>query len=538
MARSSLFHRTIGALRLALASAERGEPLDEALPRARADALTRRRLLADAGRAALVLGVGALPVFAGGKGGGRASASVGVVGAGLAGLLCARELVGQGFTVTVHEAAERVGGRCWSTRTRFPGQVAERGGEFIDTGHKTMIALAREFGCALEDIGKEPGAVRYRFAGELVDEAVVVEEFRAFVPAMRADLRRLSGEVTVDGFTPDDERLDRTSLEAYLAGANALGMVCPPRAREALRQAYLAEYGREPAEQSALNLLFFIHADRRAKFRPFGVFSDERYHLVDGNDRIVAGLAGQLGDRVRPGRRLQAVTQLADGRLRLAFAGGVEATHDRVVLAVPFTVLRGVALDGALGIPAAQRAAIRDLGYGMNAKHMIGLRGRPWRALGGNGSSYSDLADHQTSWETNPALADAGRAILTDYASGQRALRLDPARAAAEAERFLAACDLVMPGVAAAAARDRRGAPVSELAHWPSHPLALGSYTCYTPGQFTTIAGLEGRQVGNLHFAGEHTDSFYSWQGFMEGACLSGLRAAAEVAGAELRAAG
>jgi len=34
--------------------------------------------------------------------------------------------------------------------------------------------------------------------------------------------------------------------------------------------------------------------------------------------------------------------------------------------------------------------------------------------------------------------------------------------------------------------------------------------------------------VGNLFFAGEHTDSFYSWQGFMEGACLSGLRAATE----------
>jgi monoamine oxidase len=28
---------------------------------------------------------------------------------------------------------------------------------------------------------------------------------------------------------------------------------------------------------------------------------------------------------------------------------------------------------------------------------------------------------------------------------------------------------------------------------------------------------------------GEHTDSFYSWQGYMEGACLSGLRTAGEV---------
>jgi len=35
--------------------------------------------------------------------------------------------------------------------------------------------------------------------------------------------------------------------------------------------------------------------------------------------------------------------------------------------------------------------------------------------------------------------------------------------------------------------------------------------------------------VGNLFFAGEHTSSFYEFQGFMEGGVVSGLRAAAEV---------
>ena len=46
---------------------------------------------------------------------------------------------------------------------------------------------------------------------------------------------------------------------------------------------------------------------------------------------------------------------------------------------------------------------------------------------------------------------------------------------------------------------------------------------------FTTIAGHEAPPVGNLFFAGEHTSSFYEQQGFMEGAALSGQRAAAEV---------
>jgi monoamine oxidase len=39
----------------------------------------------------------------------------------------------------------------------------------------------------------------------------------------------------------------------------------------------------------------------------------------------------------------------------------------------------------------------------------------------------------------------------------------------------------------------------------------------------------KGRPPARSSFAGEHADSFYSYQGFMEGACLSGIRAANEV---------
>ena len=38
-----------------------------------------------------------------------------------------------------------------------------------------------------------------------------------------------------------------------------------------------------------------------------------------------------------------------------------------------------------------------------------------------------------------------------------------------------------------------------------------------------------------LKFAGEHADSFFSWQGYMEGGCLSGIRAANEIL-ADIRA--
>jgi monoamine oxidase len=102
---------------------------------------------------------------------------------------------------------------------------------------------------------------------------------------------------------------------------------------------------------------------------------------------------------------------------------------------------------------------------------------------------------------------------------------MNPANVQGEASLFVTALDQVFPGALALATKVD-GQFQAHIDHWPSNPLARGSYTCYAPGQFTTIAGNEGTPVGNLYFAGEHANSFYDWQGFMEGAALSGIDAA------------
>jgi monoamine oxidase len=451
---------------------------------------------------------------------------VGIVGAGLAGLACADRLAALGLEPVVYDGADRVGGRCFSLRGFFPGQVAERGGEFIDNPHKTMLAYAKRFGLAREDVTKFPGETTYYFGGEHVAESAIVEQFRDFVPAMRADLRRLSNGPTAGTHTPADEELDHVSLAEYLDSRGA-----SPLARAAIGAAYLAEYGRALDEQSCLNFLLFIHADRRTKFTPFGVFSDERWHLVNGNDGVALGLAAALPRGVEFGCGLVGVARRSDGRIELTFdrAGqSIVRVHQAVVLAIPFSVLQLVDLAPSLALPSWKLDAIHNLGYGINAKMMVGFDGRPW-APASTGSSYSDLAHHQTTWETNPALAADTRAVLTDYSSGARAAALLTGNVQLEATRFLTDLDAVYPGAFTAATRDAGGNVRVHLEHWPSNPFVRGSYTCYAPGQFTRIAGNEGTPIGNLFFAGEHTNSFYDWQGFMEGAAISGLDAAAAV---------
>lgn len=126
-------------------------------------------------------------------------------------------------------------------------------------------------------------------------------------------------------------------------------------------------------------------------------------------------------------------------------------------------------------------------------------------------------------------MGSDNRGILTDYSSGPRGAGLDPGAVQTEVAQFLQDLNRVYPGTPGAASKDRRGQYRAHLEHWPSNPLMKGSYTCYRPGQFTTMAGLEGLPVGNLLFAGEHTNSFYEWQGFMEGAALSGIAAAQSI---------
>lgn len=548
MSRSPIFDRFTRSLRIAYYCDREKISVAEALERvaaAEAQALgrrmSRREFLAGIGKLAATgtaVGLaGQLPVARAFAASGNSSVNVGIVGAGLAGLACADELTRNKISFTLYEASNRVGGRQFSFGINefFPGQSAERGGEFIDTPHKTLLAYANKFGLAREDVSKLPGEIYYFFGGVRHDEARIVDELRAAIPALRDDLRALSAAPTADNHTDADVALDRTSLREYLETRIAGAL-----ARAAIDEAYVAEYGLETARQSCLNFLLFFHLDRRSKFTPFGVSSDERYHIIEGNDRIAKGIRDQLPGSIRHGMQLVRIRRRITGDVELTFekeGRTFPVVHGAVVIAIPFTVLREIEMDLDVSVPleAQKRLAIDQLGYGTNAKQMVQFDSRPWapqlptsQLPVSNGSSYSDLQNCQTTWETNPLLATSGHAILTDYSGGDRGAMLDLDPKAVE--NFLTDLDKVYPGALAAATRDSNFNFRAHLEHWPSNPLTKGSYTCYMPGQFTTIAGNEGKPIGNIHFAGEHANSFYVWQGFMEGAALSGIDAAKQIA--------
>ena len=66
---------------------------------------------------------------------------VAVLGAGLAGLCAARDLIGAGLNVAVLEARDRAGGRTLTVPFEAAGLVVDLGAEWVAPAHH--VALAR-----------------------------------------------------------------------------------------------------------------------------------------------------------------------------------------------------------------------------------------------------------------------------------------------------------------------------------------------------------------------------------------------------------
>jgi monoamine oxidase len=124
--------------------------------------------------------------------------------------------------------------------------------------------------------------------------------------------------------------------------------------RELIKVAYTIEYGRDAEEQSCLNLLYLIGTEP-GEFSIFGT-SDERFYIDGGNDQVPRLLAQLLADSIQTGTVLESLKSLSDKRYRVSLRSGektFERNYERVLLTVPFSVLRKIQLD--VDLPVVKR---------------------------------------------------------------------------------------------------------------------------------------------------------------------------------------
>ncbi|MBM4343490.1 MAG: FAD-dependent oxidoreductase [Deltaproteobacteria bacterium] len=451
--------------------------------------------------------------------------TVAIIGAGLAGLHCAVRLWRDyGIASTIYDGQKRAGGRCWTDRDTFKALDAmhcELGGELIDSNHKTMLALCKEFGLELLDYAKDDPDLETELLvvqGKIWTEKELLAAWQPLSSAIGAAQKRLPGGQMPTHDNPQGAQdVDKQSLAAWLDAQKVTGAL-----RTLIDQTFIAEFGLDLDQQSALNLLDMV-APASDEIRLLGD-SDERWHLKAGNDALVAKLVEALPvGALQLDHTLQKAAKGSDGRTNLTFAapgGTVEVKADRAVFALPFSALRKVDATG-LALPALKANSIAELSYGTNSKLMVGFKSRVWRKADSNGTIVTDLG-FGLCWETSRLQSTTDLGILTHYPGGKKGVDHGLGTAANQRDAFLNQLDAILSGAKKAATAD------AVRQHWPSVPWIEGSYCCYKPGQFTTIRGAEAAAVGNVHFCGEHTDLVM--QGYLEGAVASGARVAGEIA--------
>ena len=511
------FHALVRRCRAAQAAGLPPEAWLEPRAEARRDQPSRRAIVQGAAAAAALA---ALPNSA------RANSNqprVAVVGAGLAGLVAARTLKSRGIVATIFDSSSRVGGRVQTDATSFAaqGQRVERGGELIDTGHRALRKLVRQLGLETDDLlAAEPAGTQALgwFAGQATTFAQFEQDFAGLYQALHQDVVHAPFPTTYDSYTPTARQLDLSSIDEWIELRVPGGL--QSRLGRLLSTAYDIEYGAPSSQQSALNLIYLLgYGSTPNNFSLFGE-SDERFRVRGGNEQVVQRLAAGLPNQTRLQHKLVAVSTLPNGRIRLVFdapGGVVDETWDRVVMTVPFAVLRAEVDLSQAALRPLKRVAIAQQGMGVNAKLHVQFSSRHWHQLGCNGETFGD--GFQNTWDETRAQAGAA-GILDNYlgSAGPNLVGQSPSSATGA---FLAQIEPLLPGLAS------RWTGLSSIDYWPGSPHQRGSYSHYKPGQYTTFAGVEREAEGRLHFAGEHTS--IDFQGYMEGAVESGERAAREV---------
>jgi monoamine oxidase len=454
---------------------------------------------------------------------------VGVVGAGLAGLVAALDLQAAGFSVRLLEAAPAAGGRMRRRRlppldpALGPGPWVDAGGQWVGPDHTRLLALLDRCGIHRFPSPCEGATVlswggeRFPFHGffqgfaegdpppvpaaDWADAMAVWQRFEALAASLPATAH--------PHHQPESAALDGRSFGDWIAA----------EARTPFAAWTLAYFCRAvgflgPAEPREVSLLHVLWGQRTAPQQ----LHPEAELLHGGAGQLPERLVAALGEGVvRCGEPVEAIHQSdPPGPVEVRTNAGVH--HARAVI-VALPPARAEAITFAPPLPPDRQELQRRMAMGACAKVLVGYPSPWWRELGLSGVAIGDRPWVELCADSSDPATGAG--VLAAFVVGDRYRRW--ARLGESERRQAVLGDL------AAWFGPRALNPSGWLAvDWPAEPYVGGAFAGWMPpGLWSSCGEALLRPHGRVHWAG--TETATSWAGFFEGAVRSGEAAAARV---------
>jgi monoamine oxidase len=416
-----------------------------------------------------------------------------VIGAGMAGLIAARQLAEAGRKVLVLEARDRVGGRILTLRNE--GEILELGAEFIHGRPPELWELIREAG--LETYALDGKDVCYR-NGRLkqCDEQGEVFKFLNGLEKWKGVDLAFADYPPLEKLLPEK----REEVINYVQSFNA------------------ADYRR-----------IGVHALAVQQRAEKEIASDEVFRVGEGYDRVpefVANKVREAGGRIELSRTVEKIEWEREN-VRVHVRDGGELSQysaAQAVIALPLGVLQELAVVFD-PVPAPLIAA-NQLAMGPVRRFTLLFRERWWAThekvkLPKLSFLFAQDAMPPVWWTAHPWE----KRTLTGWIGGPRSAAFDQFTREQVGD---AACK-ELADIFALPVAMLRGQLIGCATHdWQIDPHSCGAYSYVPAGALDAVLKMATPAEQTLFFAGEHTDVTGHW-GTVHAAMRSGIRAAQQV---------
>lgn len=444
-----------------------------------------------------------------------------IAGAGFAGLTAAYRLKQMGYSVALLEARNRVGGRV-HTLYLDDGTPVELGGTFIGAQHERAYALIAEMGCETfpaneaggDNIIVHKGEVK-RYSGLVPDINIIS---MAGIGLSIEMLNCMSKDVPPEEpwNAPKAKEWDAMTLAQWIDNPFHL----PTEESKMIMRSVLGGlFTSDPSEVSFLYTLFHIAATENDIGLQLKVKGGAEQDMVKGGmQSIVNKVAEKLGDAVYLETPIRKINQNKNGVK--VISDKVIVNAKRVIVSVPPSLADHIEFTPQL--PSYRAKLLPRLTLGSGIRAMVVFDEPFWIKDGLNGEGVA--IDHPVS-ETIDTSQPGKAGVLSLYSFGPPAVEL--AQLTAEERKKIFMDALV----------HRFGPKGASPLHyiefdWSEEPWTRGAMVAhYAPGVMTNFGHVIREPAGRIHWATTETST--KWNGFIEGAILSGERAAKEVAGAD-----